>query len=71
MMSYPQTITTAVHLMIVCRCFERIADHSTNIAEDVIFLVDGRVIKHHADAKGEVKGEISHEQSKGSISMYR
>ncbi len=49
MMSDPQTITRAAHLMIVCRCLERIADHATNIAEDVIFLVDGRVIKHHAD----------------------
>ena len=49
MMSDPQTITRAVHLMIVCRCLERIADHATNIAEDVIFLVDARVIKHHAD----------------------
>ena len=56
MMSDPQTITRAVHLMIVCRCLERIADHATNIAEDVIFLVDARVIKHHADAKEEGEG---------------
>jgi len=49
MISDPQTITRSVHLMIVCRCLERIADHATNIAEDVIFLVDARVIKHHAD----------------------
>jgi phosphate transport system protein len=47
----PQTITRAVHLMIVCRCLERIADHATNVAEDVIFMLDARVIKHHADAK--------------------
>jgi phosphate transport system protein len=56
MVSDPQTITRAVHLMIVCRCLERIADHATNIAEDVIFLVDGRVIKHHADVKEEEEG---------------
>jgi phosphate transport system protein len=56
MMSDLQTITRAVHLMIVCRCLERIADHATNIAEDVIFLVDARVIKHHADAKEEGEG---------------
>ncbi len=56
MMSDPQTITRAVHLMIVCRCLERIADHATNIAEDVIFLVEARVIKHHADAKEEGEG---------------
>jgi len=53
MMSDPKTITRAVHLMIVCRCLERIADHATNIAEDVIFMLDARVIKHHADAEEE------------------
>ncbi len=52
----PQTITRAVHLMIVCRCLERIADHATNLAEDVIFMLDARVIKHHADAKEEGEG---------------
>jgi len=51
MMSDPKTITRAVHLMIVARCLERIADHATNIAEDVIFMVDALVIKHHADVK--------------------
>ena len=51
MISDPKTITRAVHLMIVCRCLERIADHATNIAEDVIFMVDALVIKHHAGAK--------------------
>ena len=51
MMTDPRTITRAVHLMIVSRCLERIADHATNIAEDVIFMVDALVIKHRADAK--------------------
>ena len=51
MISEPTTIQRAVHLMIVCRCLERIADHATNIAEDVIFMVDALVIKHHADEK--------------------
>jgi len=51
MMQDPKTITRAVHLMIVSRCLERIADHATNIAEDVIFMVDALVIKHHADVK--------------------
>ena len=51
MMADAKTITRAVHLMIVCRCLERIADHATNIAEDVIFMLDARVIKHHADVE--------------------
>jgi phosphate transport system protein len=55
MISDPKTITRAVHLMIVCRCLERIADHATNIAEDVIFMVDALVIKHHADEKEEAQ----------------
>jgi phosphate transport system protein len=52
MIADPKTITRAVHLVIVCRCLERIADHATNLAEDVIFMVDALVIKHHADNKG-------------------
>jgi len=51
MMSDSKTIPRCVHLMIVSRCLERIADHATNIAEDVIFMIDARVIKHHADTK--------------------
>jgi phosphate transport system protein len=47
----PKTIPRTVHLMIVCRCLERIGDHATNIAEDVIFMVDALIIKHHADIK--------------------
>ena len=57
MMSDPKTIARAVHLVIVARCLERIADHATNIAEDVIFMVDALVIKHHADEKGGKEGE--------------
>lgn len=53
MMSDPKTITRAVHLMIVARCLERIADHATNIAEGVIFVVAAKVIKHHALTKEE------------------
>ncbi|MBS3905757.1 MAG: phosphate transport system regulatory protein PhoU, partial [Syntrophaceae bacterium] len=53
MISDQKTITRAVHLIIVGRCLERIADHATNIAEDVIFMVDALVIKHRADAKEE------------------
>jgi phosphate transport system protein len=51
MVSDPTTINRAVHLLIVARCPERIADHATNIAEDVIFMVDALVIKHHADVE--------------------
>ena len=43
----PTAITRAVHLILVSRHLERIADHATNVAEDVIYLVEGKTIKHH------------------------
>ena len=48
MMEDPKAITRAVNLILVSRHIERIADHATNVAEDVIYLVDGKNIKHHA-----------------------
>ncbi len=51
MMADPKTISRAVHLIIVSRYLERIADHATNIAEGVIFMAKALVIKHHADTK--------------------
>jgi phosphate transport system protein len=54
MISDPQTITRSVHLILVSRCLERIADHATNIAEGVIFMVKALVIKHGADKKEDV-----------------
>ena len=47
MMENPKTITRSVHLILVSRHLERIADHATNIAEDVYYLAKGTTIKHH------------------------
>ena len=47
MMQDPKSITRAVDLILVSRNIERIADHATNISEDVIFIVEGKNIKHH------------------------
>lgn len=47
MASDPTTIERALHLIRVSGNLERIADLSTNTCEDVIFMVEGRVIKHH------------------------
>jgi phosphate transport system protein len=44
----PEVVTGSIHLMFVARNLERIADHATNIAEDVIFLVNGVDVRHHA-----------------------
>lgn len=42
----PTSVTRAIRLILVARHLERIADHSTNIAEEVIFMVQGRDIRH-------------------------
>ena len=65
MMEEPKTITRAVHLIIVSRYLERIADHATNIAEGVIFMAKALVIKHHADTKGEKGDEMKLNSLKG------
>ena len=41
-----KTITRAVHLILIGRNLERVADHATNIAEDVYYLARGTTIKH-------------------------
>ena len=47
MMEDSRTITRSVSLILVSRHLERIADHATNLAEDVVYLTEGRTIKHH------------------------
>ncbi len=46
MMENPLTITRAMRLIFVAKSFERIADHATNIAEQVLFLVRGKDVRH-------------------------
>jgi phosphate transport system protein len=47
----PQNIPQALDLIGITRSLERIADHSTNIAEDVLFLVKGIDVRHHSEAR--------------------
>ncbi|MBL0106020.1 MAG: hypothetical protein IPP52_01650 [Ignavibacteria bacterium] len=37
------------HILTLIRNIERLSDHATNIAEDVIFLIDAKIIKHSKD----------------------
>ena len=46
MMENPHTITRAIRLSFVAKYIERIADHATNVAELVVYLVEGKIIRH-------------------------
>ena len=47
MLSDPATIEPSLDLILISRHLERIGDHATNIAEDVIFMVSARDVRHH------------------------
>lgn len=48
MIENPNTITRCLNLMVVSKAIERIADHATNIAEEVVYLYEARDIRHAA-----------------------
>jgi phosphate transport system protein len=50
MIEDPKNITRALHLLLIARNYERIADHATNIGEDVVFYVEGRDVRHSGGA---------------------
>ena len=54
MLQDPTTIEPALDLILVSRHLERIGDHATNVAEDVIFIVSARDVRHHAGDAGQV-----------------
>jgi phosphate transport system protein len=51
MMADPGTIQRALALILISRNVERIADHATNIAEDVIFLVEAKDVRHGRESE--------------------
>lgn len=48
MVEQPPSISRALNLMVISKSLERIADHATNIAEEVVFVYEGRDIRHSA-----------------------
>ena len=42
----PELIEPAMHLFSASRHVERVADHATNIAEDVVYMVEGKIVRH-------------------------
>lgn len=51
MIESPSTISRAMELILVARNLERVADLATNIAEEVVFIHEARIIKHHAEER--------------------
>jgi phosphate transport system protein len=50
MMADPGTIPRALALILISRNLERVGDHATNIAEEVIYLVEGREVRHRHES---------------------
>ena len=53
MKSQPELTPQALNAMMIARSLERVADHATNVAEDVIFWVRGADVRHHARHAGD------------------
>jgi len=51
MMADPGTIERGLALILISRHLERVGDHATNIAEEVIYLVEGREVRHQHESK--------------------
>jgi phosphate transport system protein len=51
MMEDPETISRAIKINYISKCLERIADHATNVAEMVIFMVKGKDIRHTGESE--------------------
>jgi phosphate transport system protein len=49
MRTAPDTIEVLLHVLSASRHLERIADYATNVAEDVVYLVRGEIIRHRED----------------------
>ena len=55
MVETPNTISRCLHLMVISKSLERIADHATNIAEEVVYLWEGNDIRHDPEIKRTVE----------------
>lgn len=59
MKTSPALIEPMMHLFSICRHVERVADHATNIAEDVVYLVEGEIIRHQPEIGESADSESS------------
>jgi phosphate transport system protein len=56
MIEKPETISRAIELMFISKSIERIADHATNIAEEMIYLSHGKDVRHTEEVKKAATG---------------
>ena len=47
--AHPEQIESLIHMLSVSKHLERIADHATNIAEDVIYMIEGQIVRHRTE----------------------
>jgi len=59
--SKPEVTQQALNALVISRNLERVGDHATNIAEDVIFWVSGADVRHHASAMVPFPGQVTEE----------
>lgn len=43
---HPEQVDALIEYLRICRHLERIADHATNIAEDIIYMIEGKIVRH-------------------------
>lgn len=55
--THPRQTESLIHLLSASRHLERIADHATNIAEDVIYMIEGEIVRHKTE---EYKSHVRH-----------
>ncbi len=55
MVERPTTITRCLHLMVISKSLERIADHATNVAEEVVYLYEAKDIRHTGAKTNEIQ----------------
>jgi phosphate transport system protein len=55
----PEFAAQALHVLMIARNLERVADHATNVAEDVIFWVRGADVRHHVRESDMETGQAS------------
>ena len=58
MQENPESVEAAIHCFSASRCLEQVADHAVNVAEDVIYMVNGVIVRHqHANLRADTKSE--------------